>query len=347
MRLGLIGAGHISASHLEGWRKARGVEAHGIFDLDSELAAERASRFSIPRRFDSADELIAACDVVDVCTPPSTHAEIARQVLAAGRHLLIEKPLVTELADWEVLSDILRGSSARLAVMHNLKFARGVRQALAWLRRGRIGRLLHLHRYFLTHADSDRMLGGRHWSHALPGGRWFETLPHELYLTHLFAGPLALREVSALSTAGAPAGVPADEVVITLAGDDRVATIHYSANCRLNKRQLVLIGSEGLITIDILSDSATLSRPRDRRWRRATGGLLETGGRLASWPLDRGGYLLDRLRRRSPHALLIEQFAEHLQGRAESPTPIDEVDYVVRNADRIGREIELRVGGET
>lgn len=344
MRLGLIGAGHISASHLAGWHRAAGVEVHGIFDLRAELAAERADRFRIPRVFADAGELIAACDVIDVCTPPATHAELARRVLGAGKHLLIEKPLITDLADWAGLADILRDSSAKLAVTHNLKFARGVRQATKWLRQGRIGRLLHLHRSFLTHPDCDRMLVGKHWSHTLPGGRWFETLPHELYLIHHFAGPLEVRQVSALTTATAPAGVPADEVVVTLSGGDRIATIQFSANCRLNKRQLVLVGSEGLITIDILSDSATLSRLRDGRWQRAAGGLAETAGRLAAWPVDRGGYVVDRLRKRSPHNLLIERFAEHLLGRADSPTPLDEVEYVVRNADHIAREIGLQIG---
>ena len=344
LKIGLVGAGHIAAAHLAAWRRLPGCHLHGICDLDRAAAERRAASFAIERVHDDVDELIAACDVIGVCTPPATHADLARRVLRAGRNLLIEKPLVTELADWEELAGILSDGGGSVAVVHNLKFSRAVRQATAWLRQGRIGRLLHLQRHFLTHPECDRMLAGRHWSHGLPGGRWFETLPHELYLTFHFAGPLAVRQVTALATADAPAGAPADEVLVTLGSGDRLATVRYSANCRLNRRQLVLHGSEGVITVDLLGDAASLSRIGDGRWRRATGNLAETAGRLAGWPVDRAGYLLDRLRNRSPHALLIERFASHLQGRGDSPTPIEEIDYVVRNAELIGREIERQVG---
>lgn len=343
LHIGLAGAGHIAGAHLGAWRRLPGCRLQGVFDLDR-AAAERCARaFGVARVYADLDELIEACDVVGVCTPPASHADLAQKVLAAGRNLLIEKPVVTALADWEQIAGQLPDSDGAIAVMHNLKFARGVLQASEWLRQGRIGRLLHLQRQFLTHPAGDRMLAGRHWSHALPGGRWFETLPHELYLIHHFAGPLAVRQVSALATARATAEAPADEVLVTFADDDRMATIRYSANCRLNRRQLALYGSEGTITVDILSDSASLSRGRDGRWRRATAGLAETAGHLAAWPIDRAGYLLDRLRRRSPHALLIERFAEHLRGHAESPTPLAEIDYVVRNADLIGREIDRQI----
>ena len=343
LKVGLAGAGHIAAAHLSAWRRAPGCGLHGIFDLDATAAERRARSFRVERVFTRLEELIEACDVIDVCTPPATHAEIARSVLAAGRHLLIEKPLVTSLADWEALSEILRGTSARLGVLHNLKFTRGIRQARKWLQDGRIGRLLHLHRLFLTHPSRDRMLVEQHWSHGRPGGRWFETLPHELYRIHDRAGPLDLQQVTALQTPEAPDGAPADEVAIALAGVDRLATIRYSANCRLNKRLLFLYGSDGVITLDLLSGSLSLTRLRDRRWQRPAGGIAETASRLARWPLDRAGYLADRLGRRTPHALLISRFAEYLRDRGPSPTPIEEIDYVVRNAERIGREIDRQL----
>ena len=135
-------------------------------------------------------------------------------------------------------------------------------------------------------------------------------------------------------------------MVITLADGQRIATIHYSANCKLNKRDLELVGSEGLATVDLLSDSATLSRRRDRRWLRAGGGtLIDLAARLARWIPDRASYLAGRLRRETPHARLVAAFASYLRGEAPPPTPLEEIDYVVHNCDRIGREIERRLSG--
>jgi predicted dehydrogenase len=319
----------------------------GIYDVHRQAAEKRASEFGVERVHADIGTLVADCDVVDLCTPPGTHAELARTVLAAGRHLLCEKPIVTRLAEWEELAGMLDGSSSRIAVVHNLKYVRAVRRARRWIERGRIGRLLRLSRLFLTDPANDRMLAGPHWSHELPGGRWFETLPHELYLIHHLMGPLFLDSVTALNTGNAPPGAPADEVTVLFRGETGLADVHYSASCSLNRRLLTLWGTEGRISVDLLSDSAHLSTGGDSSWRRASGRLGELIDTTARWPLDRAGYLTDRLRGRRPHALLIAAFARHLHGHGPSPTPLEEIDYVVRTAQQIGEEIDRQVESPT
>jgi hypothetical protein len=150
--------------------------------------------------------------------------------------------------------------------------------------------------------------------------------------------------VVALATAGAPAGAPADEVTVVLAGGGCVSTLHYSANCAANRRNIVLEGSDGRISIDVLADAALLTRRRDSRWRRALGPALLAPviGAVRALP-DRVGFLMDRLRGDNPHARLIAAFAGHLQGNGASPTPLAEIDYAVRNCERIGREIDRRL----
>ncbi len=340
-RVGLVGAGHIAATHARAWRRAQGFALAGVHDRERERAEQSARRFRLPAVFETFEELVEQVDVVDVCTPPDTHFPLARAAIVAGRDLLLEKPAVTELAHWQELSRLLEDSGSRLAVVHNLKFSRAVQRARRWIESGRIGKVLRLNREFLTHPSSDRMLNGGHWSHRLPGGRWLETLPHELYLLHHLAGPMDLRAVVAASAAGSGTGAAADEVLITLERNGCLATIHYSASCRLNRRRLTVHGSEGWIEIELLSDSARLSRWRDARWRRAVGPQLQDGAAtLGSWLPDRAGYLWQRLRGSTPHARLIRAFGDHLRGAATPPTPLAEIDYVIRNTDLIGRRIE-------
>jgi predicted dehydrogenase len=185
------------------------------------------------------------------------------------------------------------------------------------------------------------LVADRHWSHELPGGRWFETLPHALYLTHAFVGPLELAHVTALATETAPSGAPVDEVSISLRGRDCLASIDYSAHCKVNRRRRRLTGTEGVIEVDILGDSAVLYRGRDARWKRPwTTGLRDSVAALTQWFPDRLVYLAQRARRQSPHSRLIRNFALHLQGRGPNPTPLEEIDYVVDMSDRIGRAID-------
>jgi len=344
-RVGLVGCGVISSAHLKAWSKVPGFQVDSVFDLDRALATKRAGEFDVSTIHGDLDTLIASCDVVDVCTPPASHASIATAVVAAGRHLVIEKPLVTDAGDWDRIHDRLSASTSKLAVIHNLKFLHSVQQAKRWVAEGRIGEVIRIQREFMTSASTDRMLvGDTHWSHRLPGGRWFETLPHELYLTHYFAGPLEISSVVALSTPRAPAGAPADEVLIALRGDRCLATIHFSANCEQNRRIFTVTGTRGAITVDLLSDFAAISTFKDGRIKRAVGGaILEAGRTILRSGADRSRYTVQHLRGESPHARIISDFGRHLRGEGEEPTPLDEVDYVVRNCDRIGREIDRQV----
>ena len=348
-KVALVGCGHIAAAHLQAWKKTTNSQVAVLFDVSRELAEKRSKEFGVSRIAASLEEAIDHADVVDVCTPPHTHADIARQVLRAGRHLLIEKPVVTSVSDWESVRAVAGG--ATIGVVHNLKFTHSVQQAKEWVDEGRIGHVLRINRLFLTSPESDRMLvdpapGARaHWSHALPGGRWFETLPHELYITHMFAGALPVASVTALHTSAAIAGAPADEVCIVLAGGRCISTFHYSASSKENRRSIEIFGTDGKIEIDVLSDTATLAAAKDSRVRRAVGVKnVETGRRLLQAIPDRAEYLLRRAQKETPHATLICAFDKHLAGEGPSPTPLDEVDYVIRTGDLIGRKIDAAVG---
>jgi len=344
MRVGIVGCGLISSAHLKAWARAPGFAATHVFDLGRELAEKRAAEYGATVA-DTLDALLAEVDIVDVCTPPQTHARIAEQAIAAGRHIVMEKPVVTRLADWERLRSLLDGSPSKLVVIHNLKFLPAVVEAKRWVDEGRIGRIIRVQREFLTSPANDRMLvGDSHWSHSLPGGRWFETLPHELYLTHYFAGALELGDVTVARTSQPPPGAPADEVLISLKGPGCLATIHFSAHCEQNRRVFSLHGTEGSITVDILSDFASISTTKDAKWKRAIGrGLLDAGRALLHGAADRPRYAVQHLRGDSAHSRIILRFADHLRDGAPHPTPIDEVDYVVRNCELIGREIDRKV----
>lgn len=345
LTVGLVGCGVISEAHLDAWLKTPGFKVKGVLDTNRPQAESRAKQFGVERIYDGLDDLIAECDVVDVCTPPASHAKIAERALSNKRHLVMEKPMVTEVADWERMSKLVKGTSTRIAVIHNLKFAHAVRTAKRWVTEGRIGKVIRIQREFLTNPETDRMLVGEgHWSHSLPGGRWFETLPHELYLTHWFVGPLELASVTTQCSANAPKGAPADEVMISMKGNDCISTFHFSANCKENRRMFTIQGTEGRIVVDLLSDFATISNLGDSTWRRAVGrSIMEAGGTLLRGGADRARYGLQRLKKESPHSRIIKSLALSLRGEGEEPTPLEEVDYVVTNCDLIGREIDRQV----
>jgi hypothetical protein len=132
-----------------------------------------------------------------------------------------------------------------------------------------------------------------------------------------------------------------DEVLISLKSSECIASIRYSANCKLNRRTLEICGTEGFITLDLLSDSAFISRLKDSKCKRAMGiSFMESVLRLSGMLADRSGYFTRRFSGNTPHSRMIDAFYKYLAGAGAVPTPISEIDYVVRNCDRISREIK-------
>ncbi|HEY3248791.1 MAG TPA: Gfo/Idh/MocA family oxidoreductase [bacterium] len=343
LNVGLLGCGHIAAAHVRAWRRSGVAEIAAVFDVRPEAARVFAARFGVGTVADSVADLISCADVVDDCSPPQAHLSNALTALGARRHYLVEKPIVLSTAEFEQIQAASQAAGRHICVVHNLKYNFGVRTARRWVAEGRIGRVISLERYFLTDPATDRMLRlPNHWSQSLPGGRWLETLPHELYLTHEFMGALPVTDVVARGSSGVGGPNTADELLVVLAGRDALATFRYSARSRSNTRSLVLYGTDGIIRVEILAGSAVLLRPHAGRWIRGVGGeTLDALTTLARMVPDRAAVTAARVWGRTPHAELIADFAHSLLGRRPSPVPMDEIAYVVAGCEEVSRRARV------
>ncbi len=94
IRVGLVGSRFAAAFHWEGWRRVYGVpvEVAGVTSRSADTRDAFASQRGI-RSFETLEALCDCVDVVDLCTPPSSHEDLAIQCLRLGKHVVIEKPL--------------------------------------------------------------------------------------------------------------------------------------------------------------------------------------------------------------------------------------------------------------
>ncbi len=130
LRIGLVGAGP--------W--ARGVHAPAIVSHPRWELAGTWTRRPGPAReitaefggraFDRLDDLVARCDAVAFAVPPAVQAELAPRVAAAGRHLVLEKPLAQDLAGARAVVEAVSAAGVCSATMLTLRFDPAVR---AWL----------------------------------------------------------------------------------------------------------------------------------------------------------------------------------------------------------------------
>ncbi|MDV9197675.1 Gfo/Idh/MocA family protein, partial [Streptomyces sp. Wh19] len=159
--VGMVGYAFMGAAHSQGWRTA----GH-VFDLPMKpaLAAvcgrDRAAVDAAAARLGWAAAetdwraLIARDDVqlVDICTPGDSHAEIAIAALEAGKHVLCEKPLANTVAEAEAMTEAAERAAARgqvAMVGFNYRRVPAITYARQLIAQGRLGTLRHVRAAYL------------------------------------------------------------------------------------------------------------------------------------------------------------------------------------------------------
>jgi predicted dehydrogenase len=150
----VLGCGAIAQSaHLPAYEKY-GVGVTGVWSRTPATTATVRERFPfVERVYSSAEELLAdpRVRIVDVATPPEQHLHWIEAAVAAGKHVLTQKPLTLSLADLDRLPDLLaraRAAGVLVAVNHNARWAPVWRAATLLVRDGAIGEVVgvtHLH----------------------------------------------------------------------------------------------------------------------------------------------------------------------------------------------------------
>jgi predicted dehydrogenase len=122
--VGVLGVGSLGKEHARIYAelaRAGEVVFAGVFDARSESADEHAAKHGVTA-FRTVAEAIAACDALSVVTPTVTHHELARLALAAGRHVLVEKPMTDSAAQAADLVALAHEKSRVLQVGHVERF---------------------------------------------------------------------------------------------------------------------------------------------------------------------------------------------------------------------------------
>ena len=139
--IGIIGAGGIvNAAHLPAYRKA-GFNVIGLTDQDRDKAVQTARSFEVPMVYASVEALLGdpSVEIVDIAVPPWNQKDLVRQVTAAGKHLLCQKPLSNIYAEAVEIVEMAEASGVRLAVNQQMRWDQAVRASRSLLNRGLLG----------------------------------------------------------------------------------------------------------------------------------------------------------------------------------------------------------------
>jgi predicted dehydrogenase len=147
LKVGIIGCGGIvRGAHLNpGWLAVPGAEVVAACDVDSAAATQLAADFGIPHVFTDFRELLALeeIDVVDICTPNKAHTAAVLAALAAGKHVLCEKPLAVSVEEVLAIRAALKKTDRLLMTAQHHRFSEASVAIKAWVDTGALGEVYH------------------------------------------------------------------------------------------------------------------------------------------------------------------------------------------------------------
>lgn len=266
-RVALVGAGFIADAHVQALRSLPNVELVAVCDAAPGRAQAFAKKHGIARACSTLGELqsLGTVDAVHVLTPPHLHADLAQQALAAGWHVLVEKPLVLRAADVAPLQRAAATAGRVLAVNHNQTAHPAIARLQAHLAAGRLGRLDHV---AIQHHVPLRQLQTGDVGHFM-----FQTEANILLEqgVHLFAVVFALlgaaRSVRAIAGARTklPNGVDfVGEWLLHLDCERGTASVRMAFGQPMLETTVQAIGSDGAALLDLQRGACWLRRKS--RW---------------------------------------------------------------------------------
>jgi len=266
--MAVIGCGSISHAHMHAVAAVEGLRLVATVDIDASRARACAREFDAPHSYTSIASALKnpRVDAVVVCLPHSLHADACVAASKAGKHVLVEKPIATSLADTDRMIAAAREAGKILMVGQVLRFRNSTKKARALIQKGAIGLPVHvLRRRIMHHVDVPRP-----WAidPAVAGG-WtlYGFGSHEAdWILHVAnARPLS---TFALARRNNPVWRDYDEITATMQlSNGAIATLVMSLNSLAQRAwDGLIIGTKGSMHVTderIILNDKTIEAPND------------------------------------------------------------------------------------
>ncbi|VVC03239.1 UDP-N-acetylglucosamine 3-dehydrogenase [Candidatus Burarchaeum australiense] len=141
VRLVLVGYGYWGPNLARNFSKAKGAELRYIVDLDAKKRERAAEEYPFIKVVSSFEEVLPDVDAVIIATPPKTHHALAKLALEAGKHVLVEKPVTTNVEDARELAKLAHEKKLTLMVDYTFIYGDSVRYLKTLLDKQELGTL--------------------------------------------------------------------------------------------------------------------------------------------------------------------------------------------------------------
>jgi len=121
IKVGVLGAGHLGKIHLRLLNQSEKYKLIGFYDADETNAKKVEAEFGY-KYFNSIDALIDAVEVVDIVTPTLSHYDCAKQAIAKGKNIFLEKPIANTVEEAEEIRSLVASNNVKGQVGHVERF---------------------------------------------------------------------------------------------------------------------------------------------------------------------------------------------------------------------------------
>ncbi|MEO7719095.1 MAG: Gfo/Idh/MocA family oxidoreductase [Capsulimonas sp.] len=144
LNFAVIGCGTIGPTHIGALRQIDNVHVHALLDTVEDRAYAMAAQFDIQGVYTKLDDLLGdpMVDVVAICTPSGTHADIAVAALHAGKHVIVEKPMDISLEACDRMIAAADETGKKLTVISQHRFDHATQFLKAALGNGQLGKIV-------------------------------------------------------------------------------------------------------------------------------------------------------------------------------------------------------------
>jgi len=344
LNVAVVGAGFIaSRKHLPALQGLKSkVHIAAICDQNLAQATGLARQYGNTHVYQDVSEMLAKekLDIVNVCTPPATHADVSVKAIQAGCNVLIEKPMALHPSECDAIIQASKLRGVKVCVAHSDLFYPPFIKAKNMVAKGEIGQFTGM-RIFLSTPTSYMTSREEHWAHRLPGGVIGETGPHLVYMTLAYINPITSVLAQGFKRLPDFPWSTFEDYRIELAGEKAASTVTSIYTSKQWAALVDLWGTEGGLTLDL--ESMTLVRHR----RPSLNPLTIAKSQIQASLQSVGDTVLTGLnlavgRYKKTHDVLIESFVNSILKKTDSPVPPEEGKEAVRVMNLIASQLEAQ-----
>lgn len=337
LKVGIVGCGLIAPKrHIPAFLKQRQkAEVSAVCDLNQDLARDVARRFGIPSAYSSVSQMLShqSLDVVDVCTPPQTHAQIATEVLEKGINVLIEKPMALTVSDCDIMIRAAKRNGVKLTIAHNNIFHPTFLKAKELIQRGEIGDFMGMN-MLLSTPRGDLPALKNHWVHGLPGGIIGETGPHAVYMSLAFLDHIREVCVAAKKVSDDNPWMRFDDYRVILKAENGMSSAALTYHGSAWQAEVDILGSEGVLRLDL--EAMILVKYERRNLSNIVLGFSTLGQAIQTTrALVSNALGVASGRTKLGHDALVEEFIDSILSDGRPPVTPDEGRETVRIMESI------------